>query len=171
MVQFMVLSAPRSASTWVANWLTTDKTLCLHDPLLLHAADMLDAIPCDRILGLACTALPVLPELVEAYQARKVIVHRDAGEVDRSLETIGLSPLGSVWKNALESLSGMHIAFDALFDPARARPIYEYLTGLPFDKERHALLVDMHIEPQFERVQVRPERARDFRRRVEAAFA
>ena len=50
-IEFMVLSAPRSASTWAANWLTTEKTLCLHDPVLEHYPEDLDRIPCDRVLG------------------------------------------------------------------------------------------------------------------------
>ena len=29
----MVIGLPRSRTTWMANWLTTTDTLCLHDPL------------------------------------------------------------------------------------------------------------------------------------------
>lgn len=171
MVRFMVLSAPRSASTWVANWLTTERTLCLHDPVLEHDPDHLDSIPTARRLGVACTGLALLPDFVNAHPARKVVVHRDRAEVDRSLIAIGLSALGPRWTHALEDIQGMHVHYGDLFDPKRAKQIYEYLTEAPFDLERHTQLRQMHIEPHFKKLKIVPARARDFRRRIEAAFA
>ena len=170
MIRFMVLSAPRSASTWMANWLTTDRTLCLHDPVLEYKPEALDDIPCERALGIACTALPLLPHVVNAHGARKLIIHRDLLEVNRSLVSIGLSPLGWRWKGALDTLLGMHVQYQDLFDPFTAELIWKHLTDLPFDAERHRLLCDMHVEPQFEKVKVKPERAREFRQRIERAF-
>jgi|SRR5882762_6901529 len=166
----MVLSAPRSASTWVANWLTTEQTLCLHDPVLTHAPEAFDAIPCDRVLGLACTGLALLTDFVNNHQAKKLIVHRDLGTVNHSLETIGLSRLGPRWEQCLREVRGMHVHYNDLFQPAPARSIYEHLTGLLFDEPRHRNLCDMYVEPHFEKVKIRPERARDFRTRVERAF-
>ena len=167
----MVLSAPRSASTWVANWLTTERTLCLHDPVLEHAPEAMDAIACDRRLGVACTGLALLPDFVNAHAARKVIVHRHLEEVNESLETIGLTPLGLPWRRALERIKGFHAAYSDLFEPASAAILYEHLTGFDFDAVRHANLCAMHVEPQFEKIKIRPERAREFRKRVERAFA
>lgn len=169
-IRFMVLSAPRSASTWVANWLTTERTLCLHDPILEHAPEALDDIKCDRALGLACTGLGLLPAFVNDHQARKVVVHRDFDEVNASLESIGLTRLGPQWNDAFRSIVGMHVYYEDLFRPAAARYIYEHLTGFLFDAERHANLVAMHVEPAFEKIKIKPERARDFRTRVERAF-
>lgn len=171
MIRFMVLSAPRSASTWVANWLTTERTLCLHDPILEHDAAALDDIPCDRMLGLACTALPLLPQLVNQHPARKIILHRDLDEVNRSLLTIGLSNLKDPWAGALNRLIGIHAYYSDVFVPNRAQRLYEYLLELPFDAARHAQLCAMHVEPNFERLTVKPERARAFRESVDRAFA
>jgi hypothetical protein len=170
MVRFMVLSAPRSASTWAANWLTTDRTLCLHDPILEHSPEDMDQLPCDRILGVACTGLALLPGFIRLHQARKVIVHRDLDEVNRSLVSIGLTPLGNVWNTALEQIQGMHVYYHDLFDPTHARRIYEHLTNLPFDAARHEQLCTMHVEPNFEKIKIKPERARDFRDRIHRAF-
>lgn len=170
MLKFMVLSAPRSASTWVANWLTTDQSLCLHDPLLEHAPETLDAIPCDRMLGIACTALPLFADFVNGHPARKLIIHRDLEAINQSLVTLGLSALGWIWKGALDNLKGLHVAYESLFDPAIAARIYEHLLQRPFDAARHEQLRAMHIDPSFERITVVPDRVRDFRRRVQAAY-
>jgi hypothetical protein len=171
MVRFMVLSAPRSASTWIANWLTTDVTLCLHDPVLEHFPEDLDRIRCDRHLGIACSALALLPDFVNAHTARKVVVHRDLDEVNASLVTIGLSRLSRQWNTALDRIHGMHVYYHDVFSPETAAPIYEYLTDRPFDEPRHAQLCAMHVEPNFEKVIIKPDRARAFRERVARAFA
>ena len=171
MIEFMVLSAPRSGSTWAANWLTTEKTLCLHDPVLEHHPEDMDQIPCDRMLGVACTGLALLPGFLRLHPARKVIVHRDSDDVDDSLESIGLTKLGAAWaRDPLAPIIGLHVDFDDLFEPLTAKPIYEFLTGQPFDAARHAELVAMHVEPCFEKIRIKPDRARAFRERIERAF-
>lgn len=167
----MVLSAPRSASTWAANWLTTDRSLCLHDPILEHLPDEMDQIPCDRMLGVACTGLGLLTDLVNAHSARKVIVHRDLRDVNKSLEAIGLSRLGPLWLSALHKIDGMHVDFADLFEANKACYIYEHLLGRRFDAARHWELCKIHVEPNFAKVKIVPGRAREFRRRVEESFA
>lgn len=169
-IRFMLLGAPRSGTTWASNWLTTEKSLCLHDPLLEYDETELDAIECDRMLGVSCTALPLACDFVNAHPARKVIVHRDRRAIDASLVGIGLTPLGRHWNGALDRIEGVHVDYLAMFDPAEAGRIYEYLTGLPFDKARHAQLAQMYVEPAFDRVRVKPDRARALRSLVEAAL-
>lgn len=171
MIRFMVLSAPRSASTWVANWLTTERLMCLHDPILEHKPEALDSLPCDRLLGISCTGLALLPDFINAHPAPKVIVHRDLTECDHSLETIGLTRLGPRWRQALDRIQGLHVYYDNLFDPFYAQQIYSHLTGFEFDVSRHEQLCAMHVEPHFEKISVRPDRARDFRQRIERAFS
>ena len=167
----MVLAAPRSASTWISNWLTTEHSLCLHDPILEHAPEDLDLIHSDRPLGISCTGLALLPDWVNRHPARKVIVHRDLSQINRSLRVIGLSPLSCAWDGALEKINGLHISYGDLFNPAFAAPIYEHLTHRLFDVPRHALLTKMHIDPHFDQVMIKPERARQFKERVQRALA
>lgn len=170
LVRFMVLSAPRSASTWAANWLTTEKTLCLHDPVLEHYPEDLDKIPCDRALGVACTGLALLPGFLRLHPSRKVIVHRPLDEIDQSLESIGLTKLGPQWDTALDQIGGFHVFYGDLFDIKEAAGIYEYLTHQRFDAARHEQLVAMHLEPNFAKVRIKPDRARAFRDRIQRAF-
>lgn len=149
---FMVLGAPRSATTWCAAWLTTDTTLCLHDPLFAqHYAD-LDAIESDKVLGIACTGCALFPDWVNRHSARKVILHRDLKEVDASLARIGMPPCSAQWEGVLERIEGIHLPWTDVFD--RPKHLYEYLLNLPFDAERHAQLRDMNVQPAFGRISV-----------------
>lgn len=168
----MVLSAPRSASTWTANWLTTDKTLCLHDPVLQHRVEALDALPCDRMLGVSCTGMALLTQFVNAHPAPKVVLHRDLDQVNQSLCRIGLSRVGPIWDKALDKIEALHVPYRDVFDPDCARIIWEHLLpNLPFDVARHANLRAMHVEPNFDKVKVVRDRAREFRHRIEEALA
>jgi hypothetical protein len=171
MIEFMVLSAPRSGSTWASNWLTTERTLCLHDPVLEHAPEDFDSIACDRRLGISCTATPLLPDFVNRHRARKLIVHRDIADINRSLEHCGMTRLESIWDGALDKLEGLHVQHTALFNPAQARVIWRHLLGTEMDDRRHRLLTDMHIDPNFGRLRVVPARARAFVQRVREALA
>lgn len=149
MLEFMVIAAPRSGTTWAANWLTTDDTLCLHDPLYDHHYRDLDAIESDKMLGVACTGLFMFPEWLNDHPARKVILHRDAGEINRSLEEVGLPSL-SCDLSALNRVHGMHLSWDYLF--SHPDMIYEYLLQKPFDEERHALLSKFNVQPDFAKI-------------------
>jgi hypothetical protein len=172
MIDFMVLSAPRSGSTWAANWLTTERMLCIHDPVLETKVDDLDSLPHPQVsLGLACTALALDAPFVNRHSARRVVMHRDLRDVNASLERIGLTSLSRKWDSALENLSGMHVYYTDLFDEKPARRIWEYLTDLPFDESRHQRLARMRITPFHPRVPVDVDCARDFRHRIERAFA
>lgn len=170
MLKFMVLAAPRSGSTWAANWLTTDWSLCMHDPVLEHTIDELDHLSYAGDLGASCTALSLLPQFVNAHPARKVVLHRDFDEINRSLVKLGLNELGAAWDGALEKISGMHVRYRDLFDPRRAERIYEHLLRRPMSRERHASLARMRIAPDLGEVRIEAAALLDFRRRVALAL-
>src|ERR1700677_3002898 len=164
MISFMVLSAPRSGSTWASNWLTTEWQLCIHDPVLDTSIEHLDCLPHTRRYGLACTGLPLLVDWVNARECPKVILHRSLKEVNQSLKRIGLTPLPSAWDGVLERLAGWHVHYSDLFKTNHARALWTYLLpDEPFDAERHALLSQMHIDPHFPRVAVDRARTRAVR--------
>ena len=153
MMEFMVIAAPRSGTTWAANWLTTDTTLCLHDPLFTLHYTELDAYPTKKNFGISCTGIAVFTDWVNAHPARKVILHRDLTHVNQSLSRIGLPPIEKTYIDKLDTIDGMHCDWMDLFVNPRA--IYEHLTQLPFDPERHALLKDIEMQPQFAGLNVR----------------
>ena len=151
-IEFMLLAAPRSATTWAANWLTTDTTLCLHDPLWQWAKEELDGIRSRRRIGLSCTGLALFPEWVNAHPARKVILHRDLSAVDESLKRIGMTVCSDQWNGVLDRINGVHLEWSELF--TRPQYIYEYLLDSPFDPERWAVLREMNVQPHFQAVTV-----------------
>jgi len=148
-IEFMILAAPRSATTWVSNLLTTDTTLCLHDPLLKWTRGELAALSSPKRLGIACTGMALFSDYVNAHPARKVVLHRDMSEVDSSLINIGMTPCSAQWEGVLDQIEGVHLSWRQLFDPASAKSIYEYLLDLPFDIERWAALREMNVQPNF----------------------
>ena len=147
MIDFMLLASPRSGTTWSANWLSTDTTLCLHDPLWTRHYSELDDIESAKKLGVSCTGLYLFPEFVNSHPARKVILHRDLSEINESLDEIGLPMITQQQHKMLDQIEGLHFDYKDIF--TKPRTIYEYLTGLPFDEERHELLLDIEMQPKF----------------------
>lgn len=171
MIAFMVLSAPRSASTWASNWLTTSEQLCLHDPILANGVEELDSLYPGRRYGVSCSALPLLTDWVNRHPSPKLILHRPMSEVNTSLETIGLSPMGKAWPAVLDRIDGFHVHHEDIFRAGPAQMIWEHLCpGIPFDRERHGLLTAMHIDPHFPRVRINAERTREFRDQITRAL-
>lgn len=153
----MIISLPRSGSTWAANWLTGERIFCLHDPLWTIAPDDLDARLAEmapgRVRGIACTGLWRWPSWVNRHPARKLVLHRPRADVARSLDRLGLPRLPIDAERNLNAINGRHVDWFDLFSPEPAREIWDYLTGgEPFDAARHAQLVAMQIEPKFDAV-------------------
>ena len=152
MIEFMLLAAPRSGTTWAANWLTTDTTLCFHDPLFTYHYTDLDQIKSRKHLGISCTGLSYFPKWVNCHPARKIVLHRDIDEVNESLKKIGLPPVVIEYMNKLASIEATHLPWTDLFE--RPKFIYETLLELPFDEERHTLLREIEMQPDFERISI-----------------
>lgn len=140
MIEFMLLGAPRSGTAWAANWLTTERSLCLHEPLYRLTHAQLDARRGSRILGIACTVSALLD--INCHPARKVVLHREPAEIRQSMERLCIA--GDYDFAALDHVEGRHYPWQALFEtPA---PIYEYLLEQPFDAERHDLLRGLNVQ-------------------------
>jgi hypothetical protein len=146
MISFMVIGEPRSGTTWAANWLTTDTTLCLHDPLTtLHYSNW-DQIESKKILGISDTGISKFDYWLNDHSAKKVILHRNREEIAMSL---GMPEFLDVPSN-LDLIDGMHCHWEELFD--NPKPIYEYLLDKEFDAERHAELCKIRMAPLEEKM-------------------
>jgi hypothetical protein len=162
MIEFMVIGLPRSATTWAANWLTTDQLHCVHDPLGTTHYSEWDSdtklFPRGQgmKLGVACTTIWNWPEWVNAHPARKVILHRDLAEIQGSLARIGLQQMQPGSDLALDKLEGKHYSYKDVFDAAKAEEIWTFLTGLPFNRARHKALTEMSVQQKFAEVHVDP---------------
>jgi hypothetical protein len=143
----MVIGLPRSGTTWAANWLTTDTTICIHDPLARYMLDQLNDIDGPKMIGVACTALGFHPDWVNNHPARKVILHRPLLEVQNALEAQGFNGFQGV---ELMRLQGMHCDWRDLWN--KPKEIYEFLLQREFDADRHSELKQMNIQVDYERL-------------------
>ncbi len=141
MIAFMVIGAPRSGTTWAANWLTTDNSLCLHDPLAMRHYSEWDGIKSSKRLGISDTGISAFPDWLNLHPAPKVILHRNRNEIALSL---GITEFMDTPCRLIE-IHGMHVDYLDLWN--NPKPIYEFLLEQEFDTERHAELMKMNIQP------------------------
>ena len=160
MIDFMLIAAPRSATTWVGNLLTTSESHCIHDPLVMHHYADIDAIKSLKTLGISCTGIWMFPAFLASHPARKVILHRPIEEVNQSLAEMGLGPVDSRCDELLREIDGRHYHWESVFERDTAKEIYEYLLGLPFDVERFDELRKIRMEPEHARVPTNKETIR-----------
>lgn len=172
MINFMVLGGPRSATTWVANWLTTDHTICLHDPLLEYTGAQLERMTFagGRRLGISCTSSTLYPDWVNHQKCPKVVLVRNANEINVSLRGLGLVELIPAKHEArLAAIKrAMFINYEDVFMPGRARVISEHL-GIPFDPLRHDVLRQMRVEPMWKHLNVGKSAAWQLIQRIKEA--
>lgn len=174
-LDFMVIGLPRSGTTWAANWLTTDDTHCVHDPLYhTHYTDWdINARfkHAEReFTGVACTGVWRWDGWLNQHPARKVVLHRSVREVNDSLRRLGLPEVERSADSQLDKVQGLHVNYRTLFDEDGARRIWKYLLpGRPFNRARHEELVAIRMQPDFMRVVVDPEVTRRLMREVEEA--
>jgi hypothetical protein len=170
-IDFMVLGGPRSATTWAANWLTTDTTFCLHDPLLEYTVRQLEnmTIPGKRI-GISCTSAMLYPEWINAHPAKKILVYRGVEEINASLKRLGLVELEKFKHlGRLDAIKGVPMfRYEQLFLPKFARLIAAYL-GVPWDAYRHDLLAQMNVQPNWKTLTVGKDAAAQLIERIRIA--
>ena len=171
MIDFMVLGGPRSATTWAANWLTTDTTFCLHDPLLEYTVRQLEnmTIPGKRV-GMSCTSALMWPDWVNAHPARKILLYRDLNEINSSLLRLGLVELDRASHLArLDAVKKIPVfRYEQLFVPKYAEIAANYL-GVPWDVHRHDLLCQMNVQPNWKTLTVGKEAANQLLERIRSA--
>ena len=167
----MVLGGPRSGTTWAANWLTTDTTICLHDPLMEYTLQQLEQVsfPGKRV-GIACTAAMLFPHWVNASKAKKVILYRSVPEINASLRLLGLMELDeNKHYNRVQEIKGATLLpYEQLFTPKSAKGSAEYLE-VPFDAARFDLLRQMRVEPMFRHLNVGRQAVTDLVARINEA--
>lgn len=154
MLDFIIVGLPRSGTTWASNLFSTENVLCHHDPLYTtHYNDWDEALPKGVVkTGVSCTGIWRWPDWVNQHKSRKVILHRDLNEIEKSMRQIGLPPLDfPSAEKQLQSLKGLHIDYTDLFNSKKCCDIWNYLLegAVPFGVERHKLLIDIEMQPKF----------------------
>jgi len=145
MIDFAVFGLPRSGTAWLANWLTTDKSLCLHDPFAASMPEHWEAG--GKRLGISCTGSYLFPRWVGALDCPVAVIERDPDECAASLRAIGLPDDVAPLERALRAVQGRRWHFADLWDEDKARELWGFLLPhVPFDAQRHRLLLDMRVE-------------------------
>lgn len=142
-MNFIVLGLPRSGTTWLANWLTTGQSLCLHDPF----NRLPEHWPRDaRRLGVSCTGAYLLPGWLERQSCPVAVIERDEADCEASAQRMGLSVCGL--RERLQAVEGRRWRFDDLWNETKARELWAFLLpGIEFDALRYRLLREMRVEP------------------------
>jgi hypothetical protein len=157
-LSFMVLGGPRSATTWMANLLTTDHTWCIHDPFLEYTLDQVTQlyVPEKRI-GISCTASILHPEWVNVQRCPKIILYRDPDEINASLRQLGMIELEITKHNIrMHGIKAPMYRWENVFKQHVAKDICDRFS-VPFDIYRFRELVKMNIQPQWNRLPVGKE--------------
>jgi hypothetical protein len=159
MIDFMIIAAPRSGTAWAANWLTTELSFCLHDPLFeRHYSEIDDLRGNDgREFGVACTGLAHFPEYLKSHPAKKVVLHRRQDQVNDACAAHGFPPVPMQFFENLDGIKdALHIPWTYLFQ--KPEGIHRFLFGdRPFDARRHQLLVGLNVQRDIE--QIKPNQA------------
>ena len=152
-LDFIIVGLPRSGTTWAANWLSTEHSICWHDATGSALPQELEKKPSSKkYRGISCTGAWMWKDWLETHPSPMFILERDHDEINASLVEMGLPPLGESEFAAFEALRGPRVQFTELF--TNPRPIWEYLLpDLAFDAERHEELAKMNIQP-IDKVQV-----------------
>lgn len=148
-VKFMVIGLPRSATTWMANWLTTNDSLCLHDPFSNMFPEDLDKYHTAKTLGISCTGA-YMYKWFQKQTCPCVIIERNMKDVNHSLLKIGLTKMPVFSIDLFNQAKGKRYSFDSIWKEQSAKEMWNYLLPLfPFDVERYRSLSTMNIQPHF----------------------
>lgn len=151
MIDFMVLGLPRSGTAWLANLLTTDTSLCLHESFMTTTIQELDELEKSQghLLGICETSGLFIADEINNHPSQKVIIERPLHEINFSLARIGFPLMPDETIKLLKNLEGYRIAFEDLFDYQKISFVYEQLIGKQLNKDRHQLLCSFGIENIF----------------------
>lgn len=147
-LDFIVLGLPRSGTSWIANWLTTDRTLCLHDPF---AQGLPKHWPRDeRRRGISCTLAYMLDGWLDRFDCPVAVIERPESERHASLSRAGMTPHRerAAIDRAFAQVRGRRFAFADLWNEVRAAELWAHLLpGLAFDALRYRQLVRVQVQP------------------------
>lgn len=146
-LDFLLLALPRSGTTWAANWLTTEHSICWHDPVQKMSPYQADErITKKTYRGIACTASWMWSNWLRGHPGRILLLDRSTEEVNVELVQLGLPTMLHMLVREFRELPYRRMDYRALFEDPEA--IWRYLLPeLPFDEERHEELTKMLIQP------------------------
>lgn len=163
MLDYLIVGLPRSGTTWLANWLTTERSLCTHDPLYqahYSSFDYHEIFLAKAINGISCTGLWRFPEYVNNHPGKKIIIHRPIEAINASMRELSLPLLDNGDVEKLENLDGTHLPYEDLWNKKTAEQLWSYLIGNDFDQVRWQQLQAFNIQPEVSKLCINPKAVR-----------
>ena len=134
---------PRSGSAWLSNFLTYGDSFCKHEPLAEGVMKFADS-PVSGAVDTGAAFVGYLPP----EGTRIFHLSRDIWEVQKSLMRIGLPTIDlSCYLTGFE--------YGRLFDVGYLENLWGEVTGLPFNKERAEMLIEMNVQRDVEKLRKR----------------
>lgn len=145
LIRFIIAGLPRSGTTWLSVFLSTDDCLCLHDPIATLTPKELekwDGGVCD-------TGLWYFEDWCKQNTEKFVIIDRNFKEVNKSLSDKGIDVLPEFFEDKFHSVTpNKKFYFEDLFTEEIAEELWTYIyPEKPFNKIRWNELKNTHIEP------------------------
>jgi hypothetical protein len=147
-VAFRVYGLPRSGTTWASNWLTTDHSLCWHDPCESAYPGDIErwAARQPRLPGISCTGSWHYRDW--APEVPTICLDRPYAEILASLERLGLPGFSEGVYSLFQALPFPRYTLADMLNPVIAKEIWtRLLPSVPFDQERHWELAKMNVQP------------------------
>jgi len=180
--RFFVTGLPRSRTAWMAAFLSTGETLCIHEPSCkIQAIEELETMldtTFYRYIGVSESGLGFfVKDIIEKLKCRTLVIERDIGEVAESLRKIGV-PMPPKYKYLdllLDRLSEvrMHpmvkwVHFNSLVHKRVIQEVYWWLMpGIAFDEARWSEFSNLNIQVDAVR---QAEKARRYQTNLEMLY-
>lgn len=142
-MRYVITGLPRSGTTWLSVFLTTDDCVCLHDPSATMSPKELQ----EWEGGVCDTGMWYYHNWCKKNSDKFVIIERDYQEVNKSLSEIMVPLVPKELATYFYSIEADYkIQFSELFKEETLRKLWKYVhPNKPFSRIRYLALKDLEI--------------------------
>jgi hypothetical protein len=145
-MRFIIGGLPRSGTTWLSAFLSTDDCLCLHDPSVDQSLEELTS----WTGGICDTGIWYYTNWCRSNTDKFILIDKDVQEINKSL---GKRSLPEIPPNLVTTFHGIEVKrfyFELLFTEEGMRELWEFIyPEKEFSLGRFNLFKGMHISPLY----------------------
>jgi hypothetical protein len=163
MANFLICGLPRSRTYWFSRYMSpgNSNSICCHEPIVYmdnkeDIKDHYDGCTGFKHIGISDSSAGFFIEyILEEIKPQILVIERDIGAVEKSLESLGLNlpthDYCTALKEKYDSITGhplvLNCPYEMLNDANVMREITEHLTpGIPFNEEYFNLMTHRHLQ-------------------------
>lgn len=145
MIKYIITGLPRSGTTWLSVFLTTDDCVCLHDPFASYTPDEL----AEWEGGVSDTALWYYDEWCKAHTDKFILIVRKEEDVISGLAEKGLPPVPDAFYDLFtQKTANKVIQFEDLFKEETLRDLWSYIyPDKPFNVTKWLQFKEIYMSP------------------------